>query len=658
MDTSSRNQSSGKLDSALKIDKLNDRAWSEKFADAREALDMAKSALTLAAEIDYKTGCAYALRNVAACHWILAEYDEGSKNAQEALHLFEELHDSYGLAHVLNVLGNICDKTGEHAEALDYFTKSLKIREEIGDKEGTATSLNNIGNVYFSFGRLADALECYLKAWGIHEEVNNLTGVSRSLNNIGNIYARLGEFQKAVETLNRSLEIKKHIGDKVNEGKVLLNLGDAHLSRESYEEALEYYLQSLNSSQSVGDRITETSALGNIGQIYEKLGNYDEAFDYYLQCLEAARDIGVKYSEAEALVNLGSIHVRRNEFEEGLMRLDYALVLTDELRANELTQRIHSVLSRAYESQGDLALALHHHKLFHQTFRRVFGEETEQKVKSLAVQFEIERAQKEAEIHRLRNVELAQANEALREANHFKTELLHIAAHDLKNPLQSILGFTELISQEVEGESSITNWSQEIYDSSQRMIGLINIMLKEAALESGQIKLELGQVAIEALARKVVNQNYGQAERKEQSFVLDFDLGCFAEVDKQRLSEAFDNLISNAIKYSEYGKRIEVSVKQLGNRICFAVKDEGPGLTEEDKKKLFQKFQRLSAQPTGGESSARLGLAITKLLVELHGGKIWATSEHGKGSTFVIEVPATYDEEEEAGKVDPDKTVV
>ena len=657
MDTPTQNQSGNKPDSALMIDDLNERSWAEKYTDARKSLFMAKSALELAEEDGYKKGEAYALRNIAACHWILAEYEEGSRTAQDALRLFEELHDSYGLAHVLNLLGNICDKTGKHAEALDYFTKSLKIREEIDDKEGAATSLNNIGNVYFSFGRLADALDCYLKAWGVHEEINNLAGVSRSLNNIGNIYARLGEFHKAVETLNRSLEIKKQIGDKVNEGKVLLNLGDAYLSRESYEEALEYYLQSLNSSQAVGDRVTETTVLGSIGQIYENLDDNDKAFDFYLQCLEAARDIGAKYSEAEALINLGSIHIRRNEFEEGLVRLDYALVLTDELRAGDLTQRIHSVLSRAYESQGDLALALHHYKLFHQTFRRVFGEETEQKVKSLAVQYEIERAQKEAEIHRLRNVELAQANEALREANHFKTEILHIAAHDLKNPLQSILGFAELISQEVDADSSITSWSQEIRDSSQRMIGLINTMLKEAALESGQIKLELGQVAIESLARKVVNQNQGQAQRKEQSFVLDFDIGCFAEVDKQRLSEAFDNLISNAIKYSDYGKKIEVSVKQIGRKICFVVKDEGPGLTEEDKKKLFQKFQRLSAQPTGGESSARLGLAITKLLVELHRGKIWAKSEYGKGSTFVIEIPATCDEEDE-GKADPDKTLI
>jgi signal transduction histidine kinase len=657
MDTPPQSQSGSKPDSALKIDSLNERAWAEKYTDARKALFIAKSALESAEETDYKRGRAYALRNIAACHWILAEYAEGSKKAQEALHLFEELRDSNGLAHVLNLLGNICDKIGEHAEALDYFAKSLKIREEIDDKEGAATSLNNIGNVYFGFGRLADALECYLKAWGIHEEIDNPTGVSRSLNNIGNVYARLGEFHKAVETLNRSLEIKKQVGDKVNEGKVLLNLGDAYLSRESYEEALEYYLQSLNSSQAVGDRITETTALGSIGQLYEKLGDYNKAFDFYIQCLDAAREIGTKYSEAEALINLGSIHIRRNEFEEGLMRLDYALVLTDELRASELTQRVHNVLSRAYQAQGDLALALHHYKLFHQTFRRVFGEETEQRVKSLAVQYEIERAQKEAEIHRLRNVELAQANEALREANNFKTEILHIAAHDLKNPLQSILGFAELISQEVDADSSVTGWTQEIRDSSQRMIGLINTMLKEAALESGQIKLELGQVAVEVLARKVVNQNQILAERKGQSFVTDFDLGCFAEVDKQRLSEAFDNLISNAIKYSDYGKKIEVSVKQIGNKVSFAVKDEGPGLTEEDKKKLFQKFQRLSAQPTGGESSARLGLAITKLLVELHKGKIWATSEHGKGSTFVIEIPATC-EEEETDNVDLDKTVV
>ncbi len=641
------------------IDSLNEKAWVEKYADVRISLETAVRALELAKAMGYKKGQAYALRNLAACRWMLAEYESGIRDAEQSLRLFEELHDYFGLAHAFNVLGNISEKKGEHAQALDFFSKSLAIREEIGDYQGAATTLNNIGNVYFSFGRLADALDCYLKSLSFHEEMKDLTGVSRSLNNVGNIYARLGEHNKALEALTRSLEIKKEIGDRLNVGKVLLNMGDAYVSRGSLGRALEFFTQSYENSKDSGDRITETTALGSMGQIYQKLGDYEKAYEFHIKQFESAKEIGVRYSQVEALINLGSVHTKRKDFDSGFECLDEALMITDELRANELTQKIHKTLSTAYEEKGEFNLALHHHKLFHQTFRRVFGEETEQKVKSLSVQFDIEKAQNEAEIHRLRNVELAQANEALMLANRFKTELLHIAAHDLKNPLQSILGFADLISQEVQPNSEIHEMSKDIYESSQRMFELINAILEEAELESGQLELDKKQCSIEIVARQAVNQNQSQALRKEQKILFSSEAGCFAYADPKRLLEAFDNLISNAVKYSERGGTIKVSVKQEKNAIRIEVKDEGPGLTDEDKKKLFQKFQRLSASPTGGETSTRLGLSITKLLVENHGGNIWAESELGKGSTFIVEIPALIGKDEiNLIEEDLDKTII
>jgi signal transduction histidine kinase len=119
-------------------------------------------------------------------------------------------------------------------------------------------------------------------------------------------------------------------------------------------------------------------------------------------------------------------------------------------------------------------------------------------------------------------------------------------------------------------------------------------------------------------------------------------------VDTDRMREVIDNLISNAIKYSPEGKTIAVRVQHSKDdndggapSVLVSVRDEGQGLTEEDMKKLFGKFQRLSAQPTAGESSTGLGLAIVKQLVELHGGKVWAESEgKNKGSIFCVKLPS------------------
>ena len=111
------------------------------------------------------------------------------------------------------------------------------------------------------------------------------------------------------------------------------------------------------------------------------------------------------------------------------------------------------------------------------------------------------------------------------------------------------------------------------------------------------------------------------------------------KADSKRLSQVFDNLISNAIKYSPFSKPIEVTIKSYETNILISVADQGPGVSDEDKEKMFGYFQRLSAQPTGGESSSGIGLSIVKQIVELHNGKVWVESELGKGSTFLVSLP-------------------
>jgi signal transduction histidine kinase len=137
-----------------------------------------------------------------------------------------------------------------------------------------------------------------------------------------------------------------------------------------------------------------------------------------------------------------------------------------------------------------------------------------------------------------------------------------------------------------------------------------------------------------------VDKNLLQAQHKQQILSFTGQENAIAFVDPGLVREVFENLVSNAIKFSPKGSAIRVKVIQKEQVVQVQVEDQGEGLSKEDMKRMFGKFQRLSAQPTNGESSTGLGLAIVKKLVDLHQGKVWAESKgKGKGCSFFVEIP-------------------
>jgi signal transduction histidine kinase len=182
--------------------------------------------------------------------------------------------------------------------------------------------------------------------------------------------------------------------------------------------------------------------------------------------------------------------------------------------------------------------------------------------------------------------------------------------------------------------------AEKISLASRRMLALVNEMLEISRFERGDFKLELQAVDIGKLVELSAGGFAGQMLHKGQTLALDLEPGCVVLGDLEWLKEIFDNLLSNAVKFSPPAAVITASVRRVDGRVRVAVRDQGPGLSADDMGKLFGKFQRLSARPTGGESSTGLGLSIAELLVRKHGGRIWAESEPGRGSAFLVEFPA------------------
>jgi signal transduction histidine kinase len=232
----------------------------------------------------------------------------------------------------------------------------------------------------------------------------------------------------------------------------------------------------------------------------------------------------------------------------------------------------------------------------------------------------------------------------LQRANGFKNEILGTVAHDLKNPLGVILGRTEMLTELIGASSSkesITAQVEHIRDATKRLTSMVDHLISDAMADAFDITIRREPVDIAALVSEVAEANKPSAMNKQQVIAVSAPPDRFTMCDSDRMREAIDNLISNAIKYSPIGGKIALLVTHDDAHTIIRVTDEGAGLSPEDLGRLFGRFQRLSAKPTAGESSTGLGLSIVKRIIDMHGGKVIADSAGpGQGSTFAIVLPA------------------
>ncbi len=237
-------------------------------------------------------------------------------------------------------------------------------------------------------------------------------------------------------------------------------------------------------------------------------------------------------------------------------------------------------------------------------------------------------------------------NEELRKANEIKEDLMRIASHDLKNPLQNIMSISGLI-KDAGGDvgSETEKYINAIHDSSKRMINLIDEYLVANRAGNSSTVPTLKSVAVNSLLIQLIQQYKINADRKNiKIHFTPTDEKYFIEADEMHAYQVLDNVLSNAIKYSPKGKNIwmtsdcgnVLSSASDGKYIVINIRDEGPGFTEDDKIKMFGKSTRLSALPTDNENSTGNGLYISKKIVESMNGKIWCESSYGSGASFYV----------------------
>ncbi len=241
-----------------------------------------------------------------------------------------------------------------------------------------------------------------------------------------------------------------------------------------------------------------------------------------------------------------------------------------------------------------------------------------------------------------RTQELAEARDDAVAANQSKSEFVSIVSHELKLPMTSIKGYSDLMLTGATGQlnDNQTNFLTTIRNNVNRMATLVSDLADISRIESGNLRLEPRAVPVWDVIDEVVNLTKTQVEDKHQSLAVDVSNELpKAWCDRNRLAQILTNLISNANKYTPEGGVIKVQAHQMDGVIEVNVQDNGLGMTPEDQQKLFSNFFRSADDKVREAPGTGLGLSITKNLIELQGGKIWFTSEFRKGTTFYFTVP-------------------
>ncbi len=548
-------------------------------------------------------------------------------------------------ANSLYVLGVCNELVSNYPQAMKFLIEAIKLAQQIGEKKIMGDALNCVGIINDNLNNYSNALKAYFKALKIYEEVKENKKIAIVHSNIGLIYTNIKDYKNALKFYSHALDIAEEESDSESLLVTNINIGLTHTQLGNFDESLNFLYDALELALKSNDKRRTSIALDHIAETNIQLNNITETYRLF----EESRKIKLELNDKRGLVKIygtvGQLKLLENNIEEAKLNLEKALDIATELGIKKSVYDIHKFLSEMYEKDNNVSKALYHLKISYQKEIEFLNEESELRAKNISTQLEIEQAQKEAEIQKLKNVELAQAmedvkklNVKLKELNDEKNEFMAIAVHDLKNPLQNILSTARILKRDPDmPKSEADEYTTNIISQTDRMFNIIKKLLDHNAIDQGELKIKVTEFDVNSLCSEVIANFTEEAGRKKINLILQNTSNpLYIRTDKVLLYEIFQNLISNSIKFSEDFKSIKLRVIDDDKYIRIEVIDQGPGFSEADKKKMFNKFARLSAKPTGNEHSTGLGLSIVKKLCELIEASLILESKENEGAKFTV----------------------
>ncbi|MBU1099682.1 MAG: tetratricopeptide repeat-containing sensor histidine kinase [Bacteroidetes bacterium] len=553
--------------------------------------------------------------------------------------------------------------------AVNYFSQAFEIASELNDSIQIGFTYNNLCRVYLLKGEYSSAIEYAFNALKVFEAVGDERGIGYANLNLGRIYSTQLSFEKSLLYLKKSAEIRHELGDKDAEASTKANMAQVYLAMEEYRKALEIYDEILETHQAMNNKRGIAEVYTGKAEIYKQLKNYNRAMEFLSLALSLNKEMSARYGVVKNELSLGQIYMSINDL--GKAESLFINVVNQSIEAGFTQQELetYQYLGRLYATQRNLDKAVLYLEKYNNLNESVFGQQITNTIADLETAHVMEKKESENRIltqllnekaNRLWLLQIigilvillgvvfygryrakSKANSLLKELNFTKDKFFRILAHELRNPFNALLGYTDYIQDEYDyiDDEEKKNIIDELGTSLHNLYFLLDNLLNWTASQVEEVRLNPEVVNLYEIVDEIESLFQGAAKAKRMTVVnsINKDLECFA--DKNMLRTVVRNLISNSFKFTPMGGIIEVKAEEKENEISVFVIDDGMGISAESIVKLFDFDTHFSTEGTNKEQGSGLGLILVKDFVEQNGGTVNVTSTQGKGCKVNFTIP-------------------
>ncbi len=639
-------QSDTKKDSLLKITKfgkediktinaLNKLAGIYLYNNTDSALFFAKTAKKLSEKISYKEGTAESCNYLGRADIILGHYKESYNNFYKALRIYEKLKDTMNIAKIYSNIGTIHYYQKNFKKARKFFDLAIQIYISEDYKEGIANIYNNLGLIYSDRDVLDTAEYYFLNTVKIAEETGNTKIEISALGNIARLYMIKGEYEKAAEAFFKITEKAEDVNDKSVFSVTYTNIAMAYLNMAETEKNKKIRLSLLHKAVKYGDMaLKEAEGLKShslrsyafyvLAETYKKLENYKKALEYY-EKLTAVNDSIFNKEKTEAIASVEA------KYQNEKKQLQIDNLEKEKVADYEIIKRQKVII--AVSAAGFIlvtTLSVFLFMLYRSKNKAL--KLLDEKNKNITEQREKISAQRD---------KISEIAFELKKVNRTKNKLFTIIAHDLKNPFQGIIGFSEMIKNKAKQEDlpEILKYAEFIYDASNQTYRLLDNLLDFTRSQTGLVKFSPKNVSIKSIAEEGTIISKNNAEAKGVNIIEEIDDTVTAYVDKSMIITVVRNLVSNAVKFTPKGGTVKIKAFEKHNDVIIEISDTGVGIKDVDIPKLFRADLNFSTFGTQNEKGTGLGLVVCKDFILKNNGSISVKSKVGKGSIFTVILP-------------------